>query len=232
MQVKCNLCGGDNTVHPGQKMLFCAYCGSALTVDERDGPEHLILPHKRNDKRAKEVLCSFLLSKQMPRPKNVKIEFRYIPFTLKESGNSTMKIDPAPGAPAITGTLPHPPAGNYRFFDPSHADGETVVPVEKIETDTVKILHLPVYRLTFTAGGEWNATAIGESWQVIAGELPAERPAVLNLPGILAAAGLFMVYLVLGNLVSRWPGRLALIMGAAAAGLALFIIREKVVKRA
>ena len=70
MKVQCNLCGGENEVHPGQEMLFCEYCGSSLALERNGGPEHLILPHERNDKTAGEALRSLLAEKNMARPKD------------------------------------------------------------------------------------------------------------------------------------------------------------------
>ncbi|MCD6379785.1 hypothetical protein J7M07_04995, partial [bacterium] len=87
MIVKCKLCGGENRVYPGQKMLKCSYCGSALQVDSSYYPEHLILPHKRNDKTAEDILCSFLLKHNMERPRKLEIKFYFVPYTMIEDEN-------------------------------------------------------------------------------------------------------------------------------------------------
>ena len=159
MQVRCSLCGGENEIQPGQKMLSCSYCGSALAVDGLDGPEHLILPHERSDRLACEALRSFLLSRRMPRPKDIKVDFAYIPYLLVEDEKGrTGTVSGTAKPPAGTGALPHPPAGCYRFFDAESAGTERIVPAAKIEKGTTRLLHLPVYRMRYKIGGRtWNS---------------------------------------------------------------------------
>ncbi|MCK4236833.1 MAG: hypothetical protein KAX38_06915 [Candidatus Krumholzibacteria bacterium] len=231
MLVKCSLCGGENKIHPGQKMLFCSYCGSALAVEGKEEPEHLILPHKRNDRNAVEALRSFLLFKDSGQLKDVKIDFSYVPFLMTEDEKGQVRTIAAHKQFAVLDALPHPPAGDYRFFDESLADKEKVLPVEKIDDDTVKILHLPLYHVSYSSGGSsYEATVIGESWQVLSEELPPERSATLNAANILAAAGLFLIYLFIGKSASNWAGRFGLLLVSSTIGFALYCLREKVVK--
>jgi len=232
MQVKCNLCGGGNTVHPGQKMLFCSFCGSALTIEKKKGPEHLILPHKRNDKHAGETLRSWLLSKNRPQPKNIKLEFSYLPFLMIEDDKGKTATVHAAGAPAIAGNLPYPPAGNYRFFDETLAGEEKVVQFERIEEGTLRILHLPVYAAQYSAaGGHWEASIIGESWQMLSDEIPDERSADLDFKHVFFAACLFMVYLIIGKAAPSALSRFALIFTAGSLGFLGYFLRTKLVKK-
>jgi hypothetical protein len=131
MQVKCRHCGGENAVHPGQRMLFCSFCGSALTIERTEAPEHLILPHKRNDRSAEETLRSHLLSKKRGRPEVKKTLFAFAPFLLVENEKGDTDLAPASGN--VETSIPYPPAGNYRFFDEALADGETIFPLDGTE---------------------------------------------------------------------------------------------------
>jgi len=131
MQVKCRHCGGENAVHPGQQMLFCSFCGSALAIERTEAPEHLILPHKRNDRSAEEALRSHLLSKKRGRPEVKKTLFAFAPFLLVENEKGDTDLTPASGN--VETSIPYPPAGNYRFFDEVIADGETIIPLEGTE---------------------------------------------------------------------------------------------------
>ena len=232
MKVRCSLCGGENEIQPGQRMLSCAYCGSALAVDGMDGPEHLILPHERSDRLAREALRSFLLSRQMTHPKDIKVDFAYIPYLLIEDEKGrTSTVSGVAKAPAGTGVLPYPPAGCYRFFDVESAGTEKVVPARKVEKGTTRLLHLPVYRMRYEAGGStYRASAIGESWQVYADELPPEKPSVLNMQNVLLAAVLLVAYLFLGTLGHGWLSRFVITFAAAAAGLVFMTLRKRMVK--
>ena len=125
MLVKCQHCGGENTVHPGQRMLFCSFCGSALVVERSEGPEHLILPHERSDRKAGDALRSYLLSKGRGKAVVTKVDFAFVPYLLLEDGKGATGLVPATGSIDI----PYPPAGNYRFFDGELAGGERVVPL-------------------------------------------------------------------------------------------------------
>jgi len=115
MQVKCLHCGGENAVHPGQRMLFCSFCGSALAIERTEAPEHLILPHKRNDRNAEEALRSYLVSRKRGRPEVTKTLFAFAPFLLVEDGKGDTDLVAASGR--VVSSIPYPPAGNYRFFD-------------------------------------------------------------------------------------------------------------------
>jgi hypothetical protein len=230
MLVKCRTCGGENRVHPEQKMLFCSFCGCALAIESVRGPEHLILPHKRNDRNADEVLRSYLLSKNRGRAGDIKIQFSYVPFAMLEEEDGRTRTIPANESVQVI--LPFPPAGNYSFFDEELAGKEKIIPIERIEKDTVKILHLPLYRIRYRLGGsEWEASVVGESWQVLADELPAKRPTPLNLPNVLAATGLFAIYLFIGESVSGWGAKLAVLAAASTAGLTIFSLRERMAKK-
>jgi hypothetical protein len=231
MLVRCGLCGGENAIKPGQEMLACSYCGSALAIDKAPGPEHLILVHKRDDRAAENVLRSFLMEKNRRRPFKAAVDFSFVPYAMIETGDGEASIAPACASPAPQGGVPYPPAGEYRFFDASGAPSEKIVPADRIDKDAIRIVHLPVYGIRYEAG-EWKGTAavVGESWQVIAAELPPERPRALSLGLFIAAALLFAAYLVIGKFASSALGRLALIMAASSAGYALFTIHEKATK--
>jgi hypothetical protein len=148
-----------------------------------------------------------------------------------ETGDGETSIAPACASLAPQGGVPYPPAGEYRFFDESGAPSEKIVPADQIDKDAIRIVHLPIYGIRYEAGGwKGKAAVVGESWQVIAAELPPERPRALNLGILVAAAFLFAAYLVIGKFASGVLGRLALIMGASSAGYALFSIYEKATK--
>ena len=232
MIVKCSLCGGDNEVHPGQKMFACAYCGSACAIDDNRGPEHLILPHERNDRYAEDALRSYLLERRRQSAKIVRIEFAYVPFTMIEDERGRMRTVSAAARTWAPGSLPHPPAGNYRFFDERLAGDEKVHPVEKKCEASERILHLPLYRITFTMRGrEWVSTVAGVSWQVYADELPPETPSGFHLPNLLLAGGLFVVFLFIGKAIPRWPARFALLLLAPSLGYAAYLLRVRLVKQ-
>ncbi len=231
MLVRCSLCGGESAIKPGQEMLACSYCGSALAIDKAPGPEHLILVHARDDRAAESVLRSFLIEKNLKRPVGAAVDFSFIPYAMIETGDGETSIAPACASLAPQGGVPYPPAGEYRFFDESCARSEKIVPVDRIDTDALRVVHLPVYRIRYEAGGwKGKAAVIGESWQVIADGLPPERPRALNLGILFAAAILFAAYLVIGRFASNVLGRLALIMAASSAGYALFNVYERATK--
>ncbi|MBN1164144.1 MAG: hypothetical protein JXB45_06175 [Candidatus Krumholzibacteriota bacterium] len=229
MQVKCSLCGGDNEIYPGQKMLFCSFCGSSLAIEKGGGPEHLILPHKRNDKVARYALQSFLTGKKLARPRDIKVEFVYLPYLLCPDEQGRVRAYPAPGITYRTGPLPFPPAGNYCFFDESLAGEEKIISFDNITAETEKVLHLPVYRLNYTAAGrDWQALVLGESLYIQAEELPPPRPSPLSVPNILAALSLLLIYLLAGKLDHGWVGRCLVIGAAASLGFAAYSVRERI----
>jgi hypothetical protein len=230
MIVSCSLCGGENKVSPGQKMLFCSYCGSALALKKERIPEHLLLPHERNDRDAEETLRSFLLARNRACGDVDEIRFAYVPFILAEEKEGEMKLVPA--SKETWAAISYPPSGNYRFFDESLADGEMIFPASVDPKGNARLLHLPMYRICYRAG-QWKGTAyvMGDSWQVHAYELPPERPQPLNVSYLVIAAMLFTVFLFVGRLAPGWPGRFALSILAATAGYAFFTIRDKVVRR-
>ena len=124
MIVSCSLCGGENRVSPGQKMLFCTYCGSALALKKERLPEHLLLPHERSDREAEETLRSFLLSRGRACGDVEEIRFAYVPFILADENQGEMKLVPASTEPWAA--ISYPPSGNYRFYEESIADGEKI----------------------------------------------------------------------------------------------------------
>ncbi len=233
MLVKCNLCGGKNEIHPGQEMLFCSYCGSALALGDTEGIKHLILPHKRNDKNAREALVSLLTKKKMARPKDIKVEFAFVPYLMIEDKKGKMRTFPAPGAPSWAAPLPFPPSGNYCFFDEALSENEKTVPLKEVPKDAHKILHLPLYRIGYNAAGEkWDAIVTGENLLVISADFPPRVPSSLNTVNVLCAAALFVAFLFVGRLGHGLAGRLAFIMIAASAGFAWFKIRERMAQSA
>jgi hypothetical protein len=230
MIVSCNLCGGENRINPGQEILFCSYCGSSLAIKKERACEHLLFPHKRNDRIAEDTFRSFLLMRRRARCNVEEIRFAYVPFVLAEKKEGEMKLIPA--SKETWATISYPPAGNYRFFDESLSEGETVVSASAAPKNDDRLLHLPLYRISYSAGS-WKGTAciVGGSWQVYAYELPPEKPQPLNASYLVIAASLFTIFLFLGKLAPSWPGRFVLSMIAASAGYAFFTIRDRVVKR-
>ena len=231
MIVSCNLGGGESKVHPGQKMLFCSFCGSALAIQKERGLEHLILPHERNDKSAGEALRSHLLSKRRGRCDIGETRFAYLPFVLVEEENGRTKIVPA--SKETRASVSYPPSGNYQFFNETLAGNETVVPLTDEAVEGERLLHLPVYEVSYRAGGfKGSAAVLGGSWQVQAADLPPETGEAFEFSRALKAAALFTLFLFIGKLSPSWLVRFALTIIAAAAGYAIITIREKVVKRA
>ncbi|UCF06480.1 MAG: hypothetical protein JSV33_05490 [bacterium] len=231
MLTRCGLCGGENEVQPGQQILACSYCGSALAIEDASTPEHLILPHTRNDRYAQDALQSFLLSRNRGKPNIQEIEFGYLPFLMMEDEKGRMKTASASKRASFIDSIPNPPAGNYHFFDEQLAGDEKVVPADRSEDGTIRILHLPLYRITYSVGGdEWEATVMGESWQIFADELPQEGSFTLNTTYLLLAAGLFLVFLVIGKLISHWPARLVVLLLVSTTGFTAYTLRERLVK--
>lgn len=232
MIVKCSLCGGDNEVHPGQTMLECVYCGSACAIDDDRGPEHLILPHERNDRYAEEALRSHLLERRRGSMKIVRTDFAFVPFFMTEDDGGRMRTVQAEKHAWAAESLPNPPAGSYRFFEDRLAGDEKVHPAGKSSRNAERILHLPIYRITFEAGGRRRiATVTGESWRAYADDLPPETPPGAHLPNLLLAAALFVVFLFIGKAVPHWPARLAVMLLAAASGYGAYLLRERMVKQ-
>ncbi|MBU8922904.1 MAG: hypothetical protein KOO63_13895 [Bacteroidales bacterium] len=229
MKVQCSLCGGENEIHPGQEMLFCEYCGSSLAVEKQGGAEHLFLPHERNDKTAGKALRSLLTEKNLARPKDMKIEFSYIPFVMIESDRGKMHTMPAPGAPSWAMPIPFPPAGNYSFFDESLASKEKVYSARETPADAHKTLHLPVYRIRYRAvGRKFKALVVGESLLVLAKEFPPGMPAPLSIPNMIVAGSLFAGFLIAGRFMGGWGSRVGLIIIVSTIAYAIFSIRERV----
>ena len=231
MLVSCDLCGGESRVHPGQKMLFCSFCGSALAIQKEKGLEHLILPHERNDKSAGEALQSYLLSRRRGRCDIGEIRFAYLPFVLVEEENGRMNVVPA--SQQTWASVSYPPSGNYQFYDETIAGKEKVVPLSDEAIEGERLLHLPVYEISYKAGRfEGKSVVMGGSWQVQADDLPPETGESFDFSRALKAAALFALFLFIGKLAPGWLARFALTMIAAAAGYAIITIRERMVKRA
>jgi len=230
MLVKCDLCGGENRVHPGQKILSCSYCGSALAVEDSARKERLILPHRRNDRTAEDMLQSFLLKRNMGRAGNVRIKFSFAPFFIIEDQNGDCSACPSGDAPSSVGPMPDPPAGDYCYFDEKLADGEKIIKPSTVDPDASRIIYLPVYDISFNLSRRrWKAAVIGESWWIQMDRLPPRKTEPLDKPRIISAAVLFTGYLFLGRLAGGTMPRLVLLVAAAAAGYLFFKIRGKVV---
>ncbi|MDD4857430.1 MAG: hypothetical protein PHD74_04900 [Candidatus Krumholzibacteria bacterium] len=230
--MRCSLCGGENEMEPGQEMLTCSFCGAALALARPQGPEHLILDHKRDNAAAESVLRSFLIENGRKRPTETATEFSFIPFSMMDSVDGKESIAPASRSRVPAGGTPYPPAGQYRFFDESCARGEKVVPIETAADGAVRIVHLPVYEIRYQAGS-WKGRAfvIGESWQTIADGLPPQRPRRVALGPLLAATGLFVAYLAIGSFASNALARLALITASSCGAYMIFSLREKASRR-
>ncbi len=233
MLVRCALCGGDNEREPGQEMLACSYCGAALALETPAGPEHLILVHTRNDGAAGRALRSHLIEKERRQPLAMSTDFAYVPFGLVETPDGKTSVAPAARTGEFPGGVPYPPAGEYRYFEESRADGAAIAPIEKAPEHSLRIVHLPVYTIRYEAG-DWKgrAAVVGESWQVIAAELPPEKRRVMNPGLVIAAAALFTGYLLAGRLAANTLARLAIILAASTAAYAIFALRERMSRRA
>ena len=232
VRVTCNLCGGESQVEPGQTMAACSYCGAALALGSARGPEHLILPHKRDNKAAEEALQSFLIEQGRKGPTKMQTEFSFIPFSLVEDADGKTTVAPASRHGAPPGGNPYPPAGEYHFFDESRAAGEKIVRAENIQQEAATLVHLPTYRIRYETG-TWRGSAavIGESWQVIAEKLPPEKPRAIHMGILAGTAGLFIAYFALGRIAPSFFSRLVLIAAASSVGYALFNLREKVARQ-
>lgn len=230
MKVNCNFCGASNKIRPGQKILFCEFCGSAIALTDYGEPDHLILPHHRNDKMAREMFISFLRTKNRRVPKQINIDFSFIPFFMEENGGVRNTLQSATST--IDVKLPHPPAGDYRFFDSSLAEKEEIISLDKKKKNVRYILHLPIYRINYqTHKGEWTAYAIGQSWQILADHLPTELEVSVNRTNLLYAAALMIIYLFMGKLAPKLPGTMAIILLTSLTGYSLYKIRGRMVKR-
>jgi hypothetical protein len=176
MLVKCRHCGGENTVHPGQRMLFCSFCGSALAIERPEAPEHLILPHERNDRNAEEALGSYLLSRKRGKPEVTKRLFGYAPYLLVEDEKGATDLVPA--SDGVETPIPYPPAGNYRFFDESFAGSETVIPL--VGSDEELVAGMPPDEPCDTQSGKKRPGAHGKRTGPKTGNLKTVK--ILHLP--------------------------------------------------
>lgn len=228
MLVQCALCGGETRVEPGQKMLACSFCGASLAVEEPAEPEHLILAHARRDDAAGAALTSLLLERGRERPTRLKTEFAYLPFSFVEDEKGEARLAPAARAWRHADAAPYPPAGEYRYFDDS-TPGEKIVPVDKPNPAATKLVHLPVYAIRYEAGS-WRgrASIVGESWQVVADELPPARPRRPSKGLVAGAAGLFAGYLFVACLAPNVVARFVLVAAAAGAAYLAHVVRERV----
>jgi hypothetical protein len=216
-------------------MLFCSYCGSALAIEEDRGPERLILPHKRSDRHAEEALRSFLAARNLASPKDIKLEFAFVPYTMLEDDRGHLFGQPGRSTWPELGPLSFPPAGDYRFYDESHAGEEKVFPLDE-NAGTIaraaRILFLPLYRVKYRAAGKkYRALIMGESYYVFADALPTERPASVSVPNIIAASAIVVAYLFVGRLGHSEPARILVIMTAALAGWGVFALKTRITGR-
>lgn len=234
MRVSCNLCGGDNEILPGQEMLFCSFCGSALALEERREPDRLILPHARNDRLAADALRSHLSLGGMASPRDIRVEFSYVPFLMVEDERGESVACPCSGAPRGTGPVPAPPAGDYRFFDQSLAGGEKVVPLDPRDAaapGVERVLHLPLYRVVYRAAGrKRRALVMGESLCVYLDSPPPRRPPAPAAPNLIAALALTVALLLVGRFGHSAAARGIVIAAAAAAAWAVAAIRSRMVR--
>ena len=214
-------------------MLLCSFCGSALVIERAEGAEHLLLPHERNDRSAGEALQSYLISRGRAKPDVTEVLFAFKPFLLVEDKEGNTELLPASGKEDLS--IPYAPAGNYRFFDEQLAEGEQIIPPDRSGPDgmkTVKILHLPIYTLAYRCGRfEGRASIVGDSWQVMVSDLPAEGQTRDETKNLLALAALITLFLFIGKVASGWAMRFIYIFLSAAAGFAFFRIRERMVSR-
>ncbi|MBD3179524.1 MAG: hypothetical protein GF417_07855 [Candidatus Latescibacteria bacterium] len=228
MLIKCDLCGGENKLLPGQKMLKCSYCGSALAVEDSHF-EHLILPHERNDRVAGDMLRSFLLRRGAGPPVETKIDFSYVPFSVIEDDTGGTSCIPAEGAPHAAGPLADIPAGDYSFFDRDLASGEKIIEEGSRDSRASRLIHLPLYIAAFRIRKKrCRAVITGENWHVQMEKMPARKKSPLDISLLLPVAGLFVLYLMIGGLGASWPARLGFIAAAASAAWFTYRIREKV----
>ncbi len=216
-------------------MLFCTYCGNSLAIEKKSGPEHLILPHERNEKVAVEALESFLDERGLALPKKTDVDFLYAPFMMIEDDTGRLFGRPGSKAPPEAGPIRAVPAGEYRFFDAAHAGGEKVAAVEESDLEglpVVRIVHLPLYRIAyFAAGKRRKAMVFGESLQVSADDLPPARPRAPSFANLAAAAAVFAALLFAGRLGHSASSRAIVIAGLASAGWATAALRERLVSR-
>jgi len=209
-------------------MLTCAYCGAALALEKRRGPERLILSHARDDAGAEAALRSFLIERRRRAPLAMSTTFSFMPFAMIEDEEGTVSVAAASAPAARLGGIPYPPAGHYRFCDGTTLPDAAVVPEEAIDRNAARVIHLPIYLIHYRAGS-WRgkAAVIGESRQVIAEALPPDKPPALDRRALFTAAGLFAGYYVLGRLVPHAPLRLILIAAAAVACYSTFALHER-----
>ncbi|MBN1885084.1 MAG: hypothetical protein JW876_06135 [Candidatus Krumholzibacteriota bacterium] len=233
MNVRCRLCGGDNTVRPGQRMVTCAFCGSALALGEKEGPEQLILPHERTDRGATEALVSHLAERGLALPRGIpEVSFAYVPYAMATGERGTMETTAIAAAPRAARSIPWPPAGAWRFFDEALAGGEEIVPAGEIPGDAIRLLWLPLYTVRYRAAGKTRTAAIfGDSWLVLATDWPPGRPQTLDTRNVLLAAGLFVAYLFIGRLGAGLPARLVVIASAATTGWLALAARRRLAGR-
>ncbi len=209
-------------------MLACSFCGASLALEKPREAERLILSHKRDDRMAEATLRSHLAEKQRRRPTRLTVDFSFVPFSMIEAEDGRISLAPAARAWRSKESAPYPPAGEYRFLDES-AVKETVIPAEAADPGALRLIHLPVYAVAYEAGG-WrgHASVVGESWQIVAGDLPPARPRRANMGSVIAAIALFAGYYALARIVPSFIGRLLALAGAAVSFYLVYAIRERV----
>ena len=182
-----------------------------------------------------EALRSFLAAKSLASPKDIKLDFAYIPYTMLEDDRGHLFGQPGRGTWPELGPLTFPPAGSYRFFDESLAGEEKVFPHDeepKTLAEAARILFLPVYRARYrTAGKKFRALIMGESYYVFADILPPKRPASVSVPNILAAASMAVIFLFIGKLGHSTAARILVIMTAALLGWGAFTLKARIASK-
>jgi hypothetical protein len=208
-------------------MLACSFCGASLALEAPREAERLILSHTRDDKMAEATLRSHLVEKERRRPTRTQTEFSFVPFSMIEADDGGISLAPAACAWRSKESTPYPPAGEYRFLD-ENTVRETVVPADTADPRAMRIIHLPIYQIAYEAAG-WrgHAAVVGESWQIVAEELPPAQPRRANMSSVFAAIALFAGYYALARIVPGFAGRLLAVAAAAATLYFMYAIRER-----
>jgi hypothetical protein len=208
-------------------MLACSFCGASLALERPKDVERIILSHARDDKAAEASLRSHLAEKRRRRPTRVEIDFSFVPFSTIETDDGRLTLAPAARVWRARESAPYPPAGEYRFLEESAAK-DRVAPPDAIDPRASRVVHLPVYSFAYEAG-DWRgrAAVVGESWQVVAEELPPERPRRANAGSVAAGVALFAGYFAIAKLAPGFFGSFAAVAATAAIGYFGFVLYER-----
>ena len=208
-------------------MLACSFCGASLALERPRDVERLILSHTRDDKAAEASLRSHLAQMERRRPTRIDVDFSFVPFSMIETDDGKLTLVPAARVWRARESAPYPPAGEYQFFDESAAN-ERVAPADGIDPRASLVVHLPVYSFAYEAG-DWRgrSAVVGESWQVVAEELPPERPRRANAGSVVAGVALFAGYFAIAKITPGFFGSFAAVAAAAAIGYFGFALYER-----